>query len=247
MIEEVKKLYELIINAKNCVILTGAGISTLSGIRDFRSEDGLYSEYNVEEIFNIGYFMLDPTMFWQYAKNFDISKYEPNVVHNVITKLQQKGLVKQIITQNIDRLHQKSGSADILEAHGSFDNYYCTRCSQIPVFTNDSAFIMSIVNNDLTPVCSSCGGLIKPGITFFGECMPESFTQITEVINNCDLLICLGTSLEVFPIANLPGVVLENKGKIVIVNKQKTRYDRYATVKLDDLKSTFEELDVILS
>ena len=242
----INRFIDLIKNSKKTVVLTGAGISTLSGIQDFRSSKGLYSsKYNhlsVEEILNYNFFFSNPEIFYSWAKDnwYDMEKYQPNIVHLTLAKLQNLNLVNEIFTQNIDMLHSKANSKNVYEVHGSIKDHYCTKCKMLYSY----AEIAKKVKTGQVPKCRKCGGIIKPDIVFYGENLNYS---ILEKAQRCfatsDLSIVLGSSLVVQPAASFIMYTINNGGKSVIVNKDETPFDNYATLKLDDLQTVFEQID----
>ena len=240
------RFYQLLKNSKFCTVFTGAGISTLSGIPDFRSPNGVYSKkfqgMDVEEILSIDCFLRSPGLYYEWAKPFiyELDKYSPNVVHRVIAELEKRGIVKMTYTQNIDLLHQRAGSVKIGELHGSPEIHTCLKCGKKFAYPE----ICSKVLKNEVPHCDSCGGLVKPNIVFYGESLDENLLISAEMnLRKSDLLLVLGSSLTVNPAAMLPRIVLESGGKIVIVNRQPTPLDRFAELKFDDLKEVFEGLE----
>ncbi|WP_461245997.1 SIR2 family NAD-dependent protein deacylase [Treponema sp. R6D11] len=244
--EEIKELYTLIKKAKHLVTLTGAGVSTLSGIRDFRGKNGLYNEMDAEKIFDINYFEEDPSFYYKMSGSFiyNIDEKEASIVHIVLGELEQRGYLKALITQNIDLLHQKGGSKNVIEIHGSPSIHYCMRCPGIRVSYEEVA---EIVHKGEMPKCPKCGRVLKPAITFFGEGLPaDALRQATAESQKADLMLVLGTSLTVFPAAGMPEYTLRNGGKIIIVNNMPTPLDSRALLHFDDLGSVFEELQKCL-
>ncbi|MDR1862996.1 MAG: NAD-dependent deacetylase [Treponema sp.] len=238
----VKQLYEKIVSSRHCVALTGAGVSTLSGIRDFRGKNGLYNDMDAEKIFDIGYFEQDPAFYYKAAGSFiyNIDEKEASVVHLVLAKLEEKGLVKSLITQNIDLLHQKGGSKRVIEIHGSPRLHYCLRCQGVRMPFAEAA---ALVRKGEFPRCPKCGRILKPAITFFGESLPaDALREAAEEAQAADLMLILGTSLTVFPAAGLPQHTLRRGGKIVIVNNMPTPLDSQAFLRFDDLEKIFEGL-----
>jgi NAD-dependent deacetylase len=236
------ELFTLIKEAKHLVALTGAGISTLSGIRDFRGKNGLYNEMDAEKIFSIEYFERDPSLYYDKAGSFiyNLDEKEASIVHIVLGQLEQCGYLKAVITQNIDLLHQKGGSKNVIEIHGSPVTHYCLRCDGVEVSYEEVAVV---VRKGALPKCSKCGKVLKPAITFFGEGLPaEALKQAVTESQAADLMLVLGTSLTVYPAASMPEYTLRNGGKIVIVNNMPTPLDGKAFMHFDDLGSVFEEL-----
>jgi NAD-dependent deacetylase len=244
--EDINKLFNLIKSAKHLVALTGAGVSTLSGIRDFRGKNGLYNDMDAEKIFSLAYFEKDPSFYYNNAGSFiyNIDEKEASVVHIVLGELEKRGLLKALITQNIDLLHQKGGSKNVIEIHGSPVTHYCLRCSGIRVSFEDVA---AVVRKGEMPKCPKCGAVIKPAITFFGESLPaQALRQAVSESQDADLMLVLGTSLTVYPAASMPEYTLRSGGNIVIVNNMPTPLDKSAVLHFDDLGSVFEGIKVLL-
>jgi NAD-dependent deacetylase len=243
---DVDALYGRIRTARYCVALTGAGVSTLSGIRDFRGKNGLYNDMDAEKIFDIDYFTQDPSFYYRHAGSFiyNINEKEASVVHTVLAELEQKGFLKALITQNIDLLHQKGGSKRVIEIHGSPQIHYCLRCSGVRMPFEAAA---AIVRAGGMPKCPRCGGVLKPAITFFGESLPmEALRDAGAEAQQADLMLILGTSLTVYPAASLPDYTLRNGGQIIIVNNMATPLDHRAVQRFDDLAEVFERLEKLL-
>ncbi|MBQ3891999.1 MAG: NAD-dependent protein deacylase [Desulfovibrio sp.] len=235
----------LLKEAKHAVVLTGAGISTLSGIPDFRSVDGLYRRKDIDagKLFDLDYFLKDPTYYYHHAKDFlyDLDQKEPNIVHTVLADLEKKGVIHAVITQNIDLLHQKAGSLNVLELHGSPLVHRCLSCGRTWSFEE----IAGIVKNGGVPICDRCHGIVKPDIVFFGESLPQhTLAEAEREARSADLMIVLGTSLTVYPAAAIPEITLQSGGRIAIINRDPTHLDRYASFRGTDLRSVFESLRV---
>jgi NAD-dependent deacetylase len=241
--KDIDKLFSLIQNAKHLTALTGAGVSTLSGIRDFRGKNGLYNDMDAEKIFDINYFEKDPSFYYTHAGSFiyNIDEKEASIVHLTLGELEKRGFLKSLITQNIDLLHQKGGSKNVIEIHGSPKIHYCLRCSGVRVSFEEAA---AVVREGKMPLCPKCGRVLKPAITFFGESLPvEALKEAVSESQKSDLMLVLGTSLTVYPAASMPEYTLRSGGKIVIVNNMPTPLDGRALLKFDDLGSVFEELN----
>jgi NAD-dependent deacetylase len=256
------ELCALIKNAAYCVALTGAGVSTLSGIRDFRGKNGLYKEMDAEKIFDIDYFYRDPSFYYSRAKDFiyNLEEKRPSIVHTVLGALEAKGFIGAVITQNIDLLHTKGGSKRVMEIHGSPQVHYCPGCQSSSAAeaaasggseaVKAGGFMgfeeaAAIVRGGGIPRCSSCGKALKPAITFFGESLPVKALSLAEAeAQKAGLMLVLGTSLSVFPAAGLPQLTLRGGGKIVIVNDMETPLDRYAAMRFSDLAAVFEALKI---
>lgn len=229
-----KELIKLIKNAKYCIAFTGAGISTFSGIRDFRGENGLYNDEDADKIFDLNYFRRDPSFYYSRSKNFiyDIDDKQPGIVHKLLSDLEHQGFLKTIITQNIDLLHQKAGSKDVIEVHGSPSVHKCLSCGKEYSFKE----IVKLVKQDITPKCS-CSGIIKPEITFFGEQLPaKAINRAFSVASKSDLMLVLGSSLTVQPAASIPLETVKSGGKIIIVNNMPTPLDSSAYMLFPDLQ-----------
>lgn len=231
-------LSELLRTAKYCVALTGAGISTLSGIRDFRGKNGVYREFDADKIFDLNYFLKDCSYYYNAAREFiyNLDEKEPSLVHKVLAQLEKIGVIKSVITQNIDLLHTKAGSRTVIEIHGSPRIHVCLSCGAEYSFDE----IAATVKNHKTPKCSRCNGIIKPKIIFFGEPLDTTvYKSAVQEVSKADLVLALGTSLVVQPAASLPLYSLDNGGKLVIVNDMDTPLDAYALLKLADLTDCF--------
>lgn len=237
-------IYDMICAAKHCVVLTGAGVSTLSGIPDFRSKKGgLYnrSDMDASKLFDYEYFRKDPAYYYNHARDliYDLEHRQPSLVHLVLAGLEQAGHVKAIITQNIDMLHQKAGSQAVFEVHGSPKDHYCLDCRASSSFAD----IVESLARGPVPLCTLCGGVIKPGIVFFGESLPEDVIMAAEEhAAKADLMLVLGSSLTVYPAAQLPVITLGSGGDIVIVNAEPTSLDPRAKQCYRDLVAVFETM-----
>ena len=228
-----KELIEAIRGAKCVGCLTGAGVSTLCGIPDFRGPQGLYKQPNAERIFDIDWFDRDPSVYYNGCAElvYGLDKFQPGPVHLALKHLEDKGKLAGIATQNIDMLHQKAGSSNVYEVHGSPILHHCRRCGDEKTFEE----IMAMLKGGGIPKCT-CGGAYKPDITFFGESLPEeAFRSAQELAIRSDVFLVLGTSLTVFPAAGLPRLTLQAGGKVFIVNGQRTDLDDYATGVYRDL------------
>ncbi|ADY13241.1 NAD-dependent protein deacylase [Sphaerochaeta globosa] len=232
-------LKALIKNSRSTVVLTGAGISTLSGIPDFRSSSGVYANtwksYQVEEILSISFFKHNPEIFYEWAKEFwyKLDLYQPNAVHTALALLEQKGYLEGLFTQNIDMLHKKAGSKKCYEVHGSAEHHHCTNCNAYYSYQHVAPLVLA----GQVPLCKDCGGVIKPDIVFYGENL-DSFilSRAYEMFNHAQLCIVLGSSLVVQPAASFPAYTVHRGAPLVIVNAQKTSFDGSATIKFNDLQ-----------
>jgi len=236
------KMIEAIKNAKCVAALTGAGVSTLSGIPDFRGPQGLYKNSDAERIFDIDWFDRDPSIYYRGCRElvYGLDEFMPGPVHVALKRLEDAGRMDGIITQNIDMLHQKAGSSRVWEVHGSPVVHHCRRCGNARSFGEIMSMIaenggVTRLGEPYVPRCA-CGGVYKPDITFFGESLPEeAFFRSQELAERCDVMLVLGTSLTVFPAAGIPRITLQRGGKVFIVNAQPTSLDEYAAAHYDDL------------
>jgi len=232
--QERASLFALLDNAKRAVAFTGAGVSTLSGIPDFRGPDGIYQQMDAQKIFDIDEFDRNPQFFYSHAVELVYGKLkEPSVVHQALAALEEQGAIRGIITQNIDLLHTRAGSKNVQEVHGSALRNYCRSCGK--TFSFDE--VVTTARAGTVPHCG-CGGVIKPDIVFFGEALPEKvFETARELAEEADLILVLGTSLEVQPAASLPRLTIRNGGKLILINDQPTWADSVASLRLSDLAS----------
>lgn len=229
---------DLVKRNKNIVFLTGAGISTLSGIKDFRSADGLFNEDNAispETILSTEFFYEKPKEFFDYyRKVFDVRKHEPNVIHKHIANLENEGKNVFIITQNVDGLHTKAGSTNVIEFHGTINKNSCLSCGK----EYDADFVFSANG---VPKCE-CGGIVKPKVTLYGE-MPEHIKEAQRYVHRADVLVAIGSSLLVSPANTYIYDALYYGTPVVIINKESTPFDRYATILInDDFRNIFKEM-----
>ncbi|MCF0262272.1 MAG: NAD-dependent protein deacylase [Sphaerochaetaceae bacterium] len=245
-----EKLVKLIENSHKMTVFTGAGVSTLSGIPDFRGKHGVYTDpwngMEVEDIISMTFFARKPDIFYKWAKDvwYRLENYEPNIVHKTIALLQQKGYLESVFTQNIDMLHQKAGSDNVFEVHGSPEFHHCTKCGKRFGYED----IAPLVIEDKLPLCDSCNGVIKPNIIFYEESLDEQvLNRAWRDFSETDLCLVLGSSLTVQPAASLPLIAKRNGADVVIVNAQSTPQDRNATLLFSDLKQTFTALNKYLN
>ncbi len=229
-----ERLAELIRGSSATVALTGAGISVPSGIPDFRTPGtGLWSDVDPFEVASIEAFQRDPARFWEfYRPRFEaLSGVEPNRAHEVLVELEGEGLLEAVVTQNIDRLHSAAGTRELIEVHGSIATSSCVACGS----AYELAEVDALFDSRGIAVCDACpAGLVKPDVVLFGEMLPvAAIERARELASGAELMVCIGTSLEVFPAAGLPELTLAAGGRIAIVTQSPTPYDRDATVKLD--------------
>ena len=226
---KIEELESMIKECNNIVAFTGAGVSTASGLKDFRSKDGLYKQkldYPVEYLLSHECFINNPELFFKYYKeNFNSQKILPNITHKLLKELEDIKKLKAIITQNIDGLHTKAGSKKVYEIHGSIYKNYCLKCHK--EYDADIVF-----KNKNIPKCN-CGGIIKPNVVLYGESLPEKeYINGINAIKKADMLLVLGSSLTVYPASNMIDYF---KGKyLVIINNDKTPYDYKANLVIND-------------
>ncbi len=229
MQNEYQELKNWIEECQYIVFLGGAGVSTESGIPDFRGKNGLYRqkrEIPLEKILSHDFFMEHPEEFYRYFRSSDNHRdLKPNQAHIRLAELEQEGKVKAIITQNVDGLHQKAGSKTVYELHGNGDRFYCINCGK------EYSYDFAMKAGDV-PHCN-CGGLIRPGAVFFGEPLnPNVLQNAVKAIQNADMLIVGGTSLVVYPAAGLVNYYTGNR--LVLINEQVTPYDNRADLIIRD-------------
>jgi NAD-dependent deacetylase len=231
--------------SSSTVALTGAGISVPSGIPDFRSPGtGLWTKVDPMKVAHIDAFHRDTKRFWEYYRpRFStLADKEPNGAHLALADLEARGLLDAVITQNIDRLHALAGSKRVIEVHGSIATSSCTTCAAR--FGLDE--VDALFDEDGIATCPGCMGKVKPDVVLFGELLPESaMTQASSLCERADLLLCIGTSLEVYPVAGLPELTLAGGGRLAVVTQGPTPYDSEATVRLGG--DVVAELDAVLA
>ncbi len=217
---------ELIRNSTSVVALTGAGISTAAGIPDFRGPNGLYvtRRYDPDLVFNIDRFRQDPLPFYDFTRDFAalLKDIRPTFTHRFLTALEKKGILAGVITQNIDALHHFAGSRKVIELHGSYWSAACTRCDGYSIEGKSYEWwLEAIRKSPRSPVlvCPLCSGVVKPDVVFFGETVHE-YEKAANLVAECDLLLVLGSSLEVYPAALLPQMA---EAVVVVVNKGRTK------------------------
>jgi NAD-dependent protein deacetylase/lipoamidase len=228
----VARLAELVRKRRPCVVLTGAGISTESGIPDFRSAGGLWAEFDPLEYGSIDAFRADPAKVWRfYAPRFSVlTEAEPNDGHRALAALERADHVEAVITQNIDLLHERAGSRHVVEVHGSIRRSLCPGCGAEYLL----ARVLELLAEADAPACPACGAIVKPDVVFFGELLPaEAIDRAFALAAGAGLLLVVGSALEVFPVASLPYETLNAGGAIAIVNRGPTAFDSRATLKLE--------------
>ena len=228
LVAQAAQLVSMILAANTVVVLTGAGVSTESGLPDFRGSDGLWSAAEFEEFAQIDTFRRDPAVTWAFYRDrlHAMRGVQPNPGHFALAELEQLGIVRAIITQNVDGLHTVAGSQCVLEMHGSLRVAVCPSCRTevgIQVAIDD----FDPEQNRL-PRCLVCPEhpVLKPGVVLFGEPMPPALDAALAWARDCDLLVVCGSSLQVFPVAAMPEMVSDNHGKVAIVNRGEIFYPR---------------------
>jgi NAD-dependent deacetylase len=240
------RLAELVRAADSVVALTGAGISVPSGIPDFRSpRTGLWKNVDPMEVAHIDVFKADPQRFWHfYGQRFQtLEDKRPNRAHQALAELERAGLLDAVITQNIDRLHAEAGSREVIEVHGTIAHSSCLRCcaryalAEVRDRQTDDA--------DHVPRCD-CGTPLKPDVVLFGEYLPmDALERAQALATGADLLLCIGSSLEVYPVAQLPEMTLGAGGAVAILTQGPTPFDHRATVRMDG--DVVDDLEALLA
>jgi len=234
-------LMDLLQKSRSVVAITGAGISTRAGIPDFRSATGLYTSHGVDErLFHIEYFRQSPGEFYRIFGPIytNMLSAEPTYAHRFLKRLEDLGRLKAIVTQNIDGLHTRAGSKNVIEVHGHLRQWDCLSCR---ASYQDEDWITRTVMAGETPLCQACGGVLKPHVVFFGEYI-MGLEKAMQVVQTADLLMVLGSSLTVYPVAGLPGY-RDEEASLVILNRDPTPLDDEADVVIhDDLDEVLAQL-----
>jgi NAD-dependent deacetylase len=241
-----ERLAELLRSSERAVVLTGAGISVPSGIPDFRTPGkGLWEKVNPMEVAHIDVFRREPDRFWHFYGNrfATLKDIEPNRAHAVVAELERRGIVRGVITQNIDRLHRAAGSENVIEVHGSIEWCVCPECGgKVGI----DRVMELLAEGDGAPECNCCIAPLKPNVVLFGEMLPEqAIFDAHALAEEADLMICIGSSLEVYPVAGLPQVALDGGARLALVTQGPTPYDRAAEVKLGG--DVVQELEAVLA
>jgi NAD-dependent deacetylase len=228
-----EQLAELIQDHQPCVALTGAGVSTESGIPDFRSPTGIWAEFDPHEYASVAAFRADPEKIWRfYAPRFSmLLDAQPNDAHRALAALESMGLLRAVVTQNIDLLHDRAGSGEVVEVHGSIRTSTCPGCgASYPL----ERVLELLEEGDGAPSCPNCARTLKPDVVFFGELLPiAAIDRAYELARSARLMLVVGSALEVFPAADLPLETLRAGGRLAIVNKGPTSLDDRATVRIE--------------
>jgi NAD-dependent protein deacetylase/lipoamidase len=222
------ELAALIRDRQPCVVLTGAGVSTESGIPDFRSDTGIWAEVDPFEVASIRAFRRNPARVWSFYRErvHVLRDAQPNAAHLALAELEQRGLVEAVITQNIDLLHTRAGSRDVVEMHGSIRSAECLGC----LWTEPIDTALAQLDESPLPTCLQCGEVLKPGVVLFGELLPAgAIERAMQLARGARLMLVVGSSLEVWPVAGLP---LEARA-FAIVNRGVTPLDEHALLTID--------------
>jgi NAD-dependent protein deacetylase/lipoamidase len=241
---QAERLAALIRKSRCTVALTGAGISVPSGIPDFRTPgEGIWEKVDPMEVAHIEAFRRDPARFWGFYRERlrSLADVEPNGAHEALAELERRGLLEAVITQNIDTLHTKAGSERVIEVHGSIRTASCQSCgAEFPMEEVEDLFA-----DDGAAACSECGGPVKPDVVLFGELLPPAAMAEAEALaERADLMLCVGSSLEVFPVAGLPSVTLRSGGGLAVITIGPTPFDANAVVRMDG--DVVGDLDAVL-
>ena len=231
-----KPLTDAIRRAKTPVFFTGAGVSTLCGIPDFRGPQGIYRDPDAARMFDIDLFDEDPSFFYRQADTlvYGNSETKPGPVHVALAELQKAGLCAGVITQNIDGLHERAGSAPVFAVHGTAALHHCRKCGDEKTFEEIQTMRGGVPG--AVPHCAKCGGIYKPDITFFGEMLPEdAYEGAVRLASRADLIVVLGSSLTVQPASFIPHYTIQYGGQMAIVNRGETPSDGLAFFLADDL------------
>ena len=227
-----KEAANLLCRARHAIALTGAGISVPSGIPDFRSPgSGLWERYDPFEIASIDAFRADPERFYDWIRPLlaGFATAKPNPAHLALSRLQQLGRLREVITQNIDGLHEKAGTRDVLAVHGQAKTASCIVCGH----QADGEDTLPTIERGGVPACVRCHGVYKPDVVLFGEPLPPQVTERAwRAAESADVMIIAGSSLEVFPVNELPALVLQNGGILILINQGPTGFDRSAAVRI---------------
>jgi NAD-dependent deacetylase len=234
-LQEIRCAADIIRGSQFAIALSGAGISTPSGIPDFRSPNsGLWERYDPFEVASLDAFRYRPEKFYNWMRPLarNIKLASPNPAHFALARLEKSGYLKTIITQNIDGLHQRAGSIKVLEVHGSLQTLTCVGCYRQQ---EAAEFAEAYIERGEIPICPLCNGMLKPDVVLFGEQLPSrTWLQAKECINQCDLMLVVGSSLEVLPVAGLPMRAVDNGAHLIIINQSETYIDLRADIILSE-------------
>jgi NAD-dependent deacetylase len=233
---DVSNLKKMIKDSKQIIAFTGAGFSAESGISTFRGAGGIWSKYDPSIYAEINNFRNNPSYYWSFFRDERypvIKKAKPNEGHYALVELEKRGKLNQVITQNIDGLHQVAGNSDVIELHGNTRKIFCQGCDK--VYSMDEAY--RLLQEELPPRCS-CGNILKPGTVLFGEPLPKNALDMAMLAaHNCDMFLVLGSSLVVYPAASMPRIAKKSGAVLVIVNIDPTRLDDTADLVINESAS----------
>jgi NAD-dependent deacetylase len=227
----VSELVELIRRRQPCVALTGAGASTESGIPDFRSPTGIWARFDPLEYGSIEAFRADPRKIWSFYKPrvAMLAGAEPNPAHLALAELERLGFLEAVVTQNIDLLHERAGSREVVEVHGSIRSSTCPGCGESYLLER----VLELLAEADAPACEACGEILKPDVVFFGELLPaRAIDRAYELARRAQLLLVVGSTLEVHPVAGLPLETIAAGGELAIVNRGPTALDDRAVLRI---------------
>lgn len=228
MESDIIKACKMIRQSSKTMVLTGAGISTESGIPDFRSPgSGLWEKIDPMEALSTTVLYNNPKKFYSegYKMLLGMTGAEPNDSHYILAEMERLGYIKGVITQNIDNLHQKAGTKYLLEVHGNTREGSCTSCGKV---VDINVITKKVNNHEIPPICDNCGGILRPDVIFFGDMLPEDFNIAIQEMEDCELLIVIGSSLAVAPVNYLPSMA----DKLIIINNGRTAMDYKCDLKL---------------
>lgn len=233
-----KHLKAMLESASHVVAFTGAGISAESGIPTYRGADGVWNKYDPDKVADAEYFFLDPAYYWQFVRDVRYPALRdavPNQGHRALAELERRGLLKALVTQNVDGLHRDAGSENVLELHGNMRRIRCLDCG--------GRYALEVLEDrlegEMPPSCPDCGGLLKPDVVLFGESLPEETLQeAIRQTRSCDCFLAIGSSLVVQPAASLPAMAKQAGARLIIVNKEETPLDAMADLLARDSASS---------
>jgi len=230
----VKSIADALKKAKHVVAFTGAGISSESGIPTYRGEDGLWTKYDPNLYANIHYFRQNPAYYWNFFREIRgpmLKSVKPNKAHLALADLEKAGKMNTIITQNIDGLHQEAGSTAVVELHGTSRTITCMDCS----LEYSLEEVISFLETECPPRCGQCQGVLRPAVVFFGESLdPQVLRTAYEEVGQSDFVLAVGSSLVVYPAADIPVRAKQGGATLVIINKDKTPLDHMADYVIND-------------
>ena len=230
----IRAIAEDLKKSKHAVAFTGAGISSESGIPTYRGEGGLWNKYDPNKYASISHFLEDPSYYWNFfleVRYPQLKEVKPNNAHLALANLEAQGKMESVITQNIDGLHQEAGSSSVIELHGTTRIIYCMGCGAEYAMED----IYPKLRTELPPKCVKCGGMVRPALVFFGEMLnPDVLNLAYQAAMKCDLLIAIGSSLVVYPAADIPVQAKQGGATLVIINRDPTPMDHLADYVIND-------------